>query len=186
MCSESSERGGYLSFSSFLSGVWSTVSLSTLPLRDSMARLSPTLATTSSIPSLSSATVHVVPALIPAPTETWRGTSQKKTAGICQQKGWPMVQMNRTGHLTLSRVTTWTLKVAEGLEGRRRGHKRKGGLAGNYRRTTDEAVTHAGSTQTQRQNWKWDLWIICSCLNFTGISTYNTKSNVLTSFLKRH
>lgn len=53
----------HLSFSSFLSGVWSTVSLSALLLRQSMARLSPTLATTSSMPSLSSATVAVVPAL---------------------------------------------------------------------------------------------------------------------------
>lgn len=53
----------YLSFSSFLSGVWSTVSLRALPLRHSMARLSPTLPTTSSIPSLSRATVAVVPAL---------------------------------------------------------------------------------------------------------------------------
>lgn len=64
------KHDGYLSFSSFLSGVWSTVSFSTLPLRHSMARLSPTLATTSSMPSLSSATVHVVPALMPAPTAT--------------------------------------------------------------------------------------------------------------------
>lgn len=53
----------HLSFSSFLSGVWSTVSLRALPFRQSMARLSPTLATTSSMPSLSSATVAVVPAL---------------------------------------------------------------------------------------------------------------------------
>lgn len=60
----------YLSFSSFLSGVWSRVSLRALPLRHSMARLSPTLATTSSMPSLRRATVAVVPAFIPGTTET--------------------------------------------------------------------------------------------------------------------
>lgn len=81
------EHDGYLSFSSFLSGVWSTVSFSTLPLRHSMARLSPTLATTSSMPSLSSATVHVVPALTPAPTETWGGRSQDESKMLWQV--WP-------------------------------------------------------------------------------------------------
>lgn len=60
----------YLSFSSFLSGVWSTVSLRAFPFRHSMARLSPTLPTTSSMPSLSSATVEVVPGFIRGTTET--------------------------------------------------------------------------------------------------------------------
>lgn len=65
----------YLSFSSFLSGVWSTVSLRALPLRHNMTRLSPTLPTTSSMPSLSRATVAVVPAFIPGATETYEKIS---------------------------------------------------------------------------------------------------------------
>lgn len=60
----------YRFFSSFLSGVWSTVSLRALPFRHSMARLSPTLPTTSSMPSLRSATVEVVPGFIRGTTET--------------------------------------------------------------------------------------------------------------------
>lgn len=62
----------YLSFSSFLSGVWSTVSLRALPFRHSMARLSPTLPTTSSMPSLRSATVEVVPGFTRGATKTWK------------------------------------------------------------------------------------------------------------------
>lgn len=53
--------GQYLSFSSFLSGVWSVVSFMGFPFLHKRARLSPTLATTSSIPSLNKATVAVVP-----------------------------------------------------------------------------------------------------------------------------
>lgn len=67
----------YLSFSSFLSGVWSEVSLRALALRQSMARLSPTLPTTSSIPSLSRATVAVEPAL----TTTTPGSRGKHVRG---------------------------------------------------------------------------------------------------------
>lgn len=51
----------YLSFSSFLSGVWSMVSFMGFPFLHKIARLSPTLAITSSIPSLNRATVAVVP-----------------------------------------------------------------------------------------------------------------------------
>lgn len=83
----------YLSFSSFLSGVWSSVSFRALPLRHSMARLSPTLPTTSSMPSLSRATVEVVPALIPGATETkketWEAewaTEKRSTQKVCSQE----------------------------------------------------------------------------------------------------
>lgn len=75
-----SSSKSYLSFSSLLSGVWSTVSLRALPLRHNMARLSPTLATTSSMPSLSSATVAVVPAFVPGPTKTKQEPSEAERA----------------------------------------------------------------------------------------------------------
>ncbi len=54
----------YLCFSSFLSGVWSSVRLRTFPFLHIRARLSPTLPTTSSIPSRNSATVAVVPTIM--------------------------------------------------------------------------------------------------------------------------
>lgn len=73
----------HLSFSSFLSGVWSTVSLRAFPFRQSMARLSPTLATTSSMPSLSSATVAVVPEL--------------STEAVKHQRESPRVKPERVG-----------------------------------------------------------------------------------------
>lgn len=152
------EHDGYLSFSSFLSGVWSTVSFSTLPLRHSMARLSPTLATTSSMPSLSSATVHVVPALTPAPTETWGGRSQDESKMLWQV--WPQgsEEPHRAPHThthTHIRATTWILEDGrgEGLEGGIRWE----GLVGDYGPTTDEAVTHAASTQTQRHDVRVDV-----------------------------
>lgn len=55
------QQRSYLSFSSFLSGVWSMVSFIAFPFRHKIARLSPTLATTSSMPSRNKATVAVVP-----------------------------------------------------------------------------------------------------------------------------
>lgn len=53
----------YRCLSSLRSGVWSVVSLLARPFLHIIARLSPTLPTTSSIPSRSNATVAVVPAV---------------------------------------------------------------------------------------------------------------------------
>lgn len=55
--------GSYLRLSSLRSGVWSVLSLVACPCRQSIARLSPALPTTSSTPSRSNATVAVVPAV---------------------------------------------------------------------------------------------------------------------------
>lgn len=53
----------YRCLSSSQSGVWSVVSLLAFPFLHNIARLSPTLPTTSSTPSRSKATVAVVPAV---------------------------------------------------------------------------------------------------------------------------
>lgn len=96
----------YLSFSSFLSGVWSTVSLRALPFRHSMARLSPTLPTTSSMPSLRSATVEVLPGFIRGATKTSKKTWEDE--GGAEIKSCAPTSTGCASHSHLHETTTWT------------------------------------------------------------------------------
>lgn len=105
----------------------------------------------------------------------WSPLLQRHEVGRVRKKrqmwwqGWPKgsEEPHRAPHTHThahTRDTTWILKVVGG--GSREGGRGEGGLAGNYGWTTDEAVTHASSTQTQRHDVIVDMGSLKNMLLF--------------------